>query len=383
MTILLLILSGVVLLGYLALFLEAALRRKTIPRLDESPALDRWPHVTLVVAARNEAANIEAAIRSHLSQDYPSLRVIAVDDRSEDDTGLILQRIAVENERLELVRIDELPAGWLGKTHALHQGSRSARGEWLLFTDADVVFHSGVIRKAVAVAETEGVDHLAVAPGVTGGTVPLRIFVAGFTFFFALHSRPWRVRNPRSRDAIGIGAFNLVRRRALESVGGFEPIRLRPDDDMMLARVLKRAGFRNLFAPGDGLVEVEWYSTLRLAIDGLMKNAFATVEYSIPRLMVVSSMLLLGAVWPFAALVLTTGALWWINLATCTLILLAAGAGLRHAGLPIWQAALIPFTSVLFLWIMWRSAWITLRDGGVTWRGTLYPLDELRANRIR
>ena len=383
MTSALLVLSLAILGGYIILFAEAALRRGSIHSVEDAPPLDEAPRVTLVLAARNEARHIEAAVRSHLAQDYPALRIVAVNDRSEDGTGAILDRLASEDDRIGVVHVTSLPEGWLGKNHALHLGSDSADGEWLLFTDADVVFHGDVIRRAVAIARRENADHVALAPQITGGTLPTRIFVSGFSFFFAIHSRPWRASDPRTKDAIGIGAFNLVRRTALEQVGRFEPIRLRPDDDMMLARVLKRAGFRNLFVQSDGMIEVEWYPTLRSAIDGLMKNAFATVEYSLARLIAASSMLFLGVVWPFVAIAVTAGATWYANAATCILILAAAITGIRQARQPVWHAALVPVTSLLFLWILWRSALITLRDGGVTWRGTLYPLDALRANRIR
>lgn len=380
---LLLLIAALTFTGYLLLLVESVIGRRSSPGIEEAGELSSWPSVTMVVAARNEARNIEAAVLSHLLQDYPALELIVVDDRSDDGTAEILERLAAGDPRLRVIRVEQLPPGWLGKNHALHQGAAAARGEWVLFSDADVVFEQGVVRKSVAVAERNDVDHLALAPRITGGTLPLQILVAGFVFWFTLHARPWRARNPRRSEAVGIGAFNLVRREVLERAGGFEKMRLRPDDDMMLARLLKRSGARNMLARSSGMIRVEWYSTLREAIEGLAKNTFATVEYSVPLLAGASVLFVVGTIWPFLAVALTEGITRALYVGTCALILLFAGRAIRDANLRLWLVATIPFSGFLFLYILWRSAWTILRDGGVTWRGTLYPLEELRRNRIR
>lgn len=383
MMLLLIILSAAVLAGYLLLAIEAIAMRKSIADLDDSPALEEWPAVSLIVAARNEERNIEPAVRSLLAVDYPSLELVVIDDRSDDATSAILDRVTRTEPRLQVRRVDTLPEGWLGKNHALDAGARAAKGEWLLFTDADVHFEPQVVKKAVAAAVRHRADLLALGPRITGGTIPLRIFVAGFTFLFAMYARPWRAAHPKRREAIGIGAFNLVRKSALAGVGYFEKIRMRPDDDVMLARLLKWSGHRNVLGRSSGLISVEWYPTLHEGVAGLMKNAFAAVDYSIAHLAAASVALVAGTLWPLVALFTTEGPLFWINAGTVAMILIASAPGLRDTRLPWIYLVVVPFTSVLFLYVMWRAAILTLWNGGISWRGTHYDLAELRSGPVR
>jgi cellulose synthase/poly-beta-1,6-N-acetylglucosamine synthase-like glycosyltransferase len=174
----------------------------------------RTPPVSIVVAARDEARAIERAMRSLLALDYPGLELVAVDDRSADPTGAILDRLAAANARLKVLHVRELPAGWLGKNHALALGARDATGEILLFTDADVEFAPYSLREAVAVLEDERLDHLALAPRLRLPGAWLAACVAYFGRQFYVFLRPWRARDPRSGAHIGVGAFNLVRASA-------------------------------------------------------------------------------------------------------------------------------------------------------------------------
>lgn len=377
----LLLLAILTLAIYAAIGVDALIGRARIPLLQREVA-ERLPRAAVVVAARNEEHTIEAGVRSLLSQTYPGLEVIVVDDRSDDGTSAILARMSASNAALTVLRIDELPEGWLGKTHALHRGAAASHGDWILFTDADVALAEDALARAVTLAERSGADHLTLGPMITGGSVPFRIFLTAFAFCFALLTRPWRASSPRSRDAIGIGAFNLVRRSALEESGGFARIALRPDDDLMLARLLKRSGFRNVFARSNGAVGVEWYATLRDAVHGLEKNAFATLEYSTTRLVGATLGMLVFAVWPFIALIATSGITWALNAITVVLMITATMAALRESRLPMGYALALPVSLILFLAIVWRSASINLRSGGIVWRGTTYPLDQIRRNRI-
>lgn len=191
---------------------------------------ERPPRVSLIAAARNEERNIEAAVRSLLKLDYPELELILVNDRSEDRTGVILDQLAREDGRLCVLHVAELPPGWLGKNHALWLGSRQARGELLLFTDADVLMRPDVLRRAVHLLESAGLDHLAATPEARMPKLLLNLFMAAFGFVFGVFTRPWQARDPKSPRHIGIGAFNLVRAEAYARVGGHRTIALRPDD---------------------------------------------------------------------------------------------------------------------------------------------------------
>jgi glycosyltransferase involved in cell wall biosynthesis len=340
------------------------------------------PRVSVVTAARNEARNIREALRSLLELDYPDCELIVVDDRSEDRTGAILEQMAALDPRLKVLRVTELPTGWLGKNHALWQGSLQATGEILLFTDADVVMERSALARAVSFLEEERLDHLALTPRMNMPGTLLSMFGLAFILFFSLFARPWKARDPRSRRHIGIGAFNLVRAAAYRAVGGHETIRLRPDDDLKLGKILKRAGFRQDVAYGSDSISVEWYSSLGEAIRGLEKNAFAGCDYRVSVALSGVVFHLAASVWPYLAIFVTGGATRLLYCAVVALltVLLADSAGFH--GARRWHAIGFPLTAAIFAWIVLRTMILNLAHGGITWRGTFYPLAELKANRV-
>jgi glycosyltransferase involved in cell wall biosynthesis len=365
----------------LALEMSNGLRVRALPRQIPQPG-GPSPQLSIVVAARNEERNIEAALRSLLAQEAIDYEVIMVEDRSTDSTPAIVDRLALDQPRLRVIHLTELADGWLGKNRALHEGAKLARGEFILFTDADVIFERSVIARAVAFAKREGIDHLCAGPRVVSPTVPLGIFVNAFIFFFFIYSRPWHARNRRSKAHVGIGAFNLVRSDAYRAVGGHEKVKLRPDDDVMLGKILKQNGSQQEIVDARGDVEVEWYSSLPEAIDGLMKNAFSGLRYSVLRLMAASVFLFGMNVLPFLAIFFTRGTTQLLFGATAFLLVcMLAGIAVRSRS-PWWYALGFPAAAMLFLYVCWKSALLTLRQGGIYWRGTFYPLAELRRNRV-
>jgi len=344
----------------------------------QAPAGGPGPLVSLVVPARDEERRLEDSLRSVLAQDYPAVEVIAVDDRSTDGTAGILARLRTQHPTLQVLTVAELPDGWLGKNHALSLGAGVARGEWLLFTDADVRFSRDCVGKAVAFARERGLDHLTLFPAFVARGTLLRSFVLSFFLLFCLYSRPWRARNPRSRDHVGVGVFNLVKRSAYEAVGTHEAIRLRPDDDLALGGLLKGRGFRQEAGFGRTLLAIEWYASLGEASCGLEKNALVPFRYR-PELVVLGCALAFGVhVAPAAACFLASG---WAAAALClatVLQLLVCADEARSSGLPSWQGFLHPVGTSLVLAAVLRAAWLAVRRGGVQWRGTWYPLDRLR-----
>lgn len=379
----LLALALVTCLVYLLIAVELLVGERRLTALrDVGPAPDPLPPLSLIVAARNEARNLRAAATSLLHLDYPDLELIVVDDRSSDATPLILAELAAVDHRLKVVTIADLPPGWLGKNHALWCGSQQARGELLLFSDADIVMAPDVLRRAVALLQREGLDHLALTPRMTMPGTLLPIFGLAFVLFFSLFARPWQARNPRSKCHIGIGAFNLVRAAAYRAVGGHQPIRLRPDDDLKLGKVLKRAGFRQDLAIAPDFLAVEWYRTLGEAIRGLEKNAFAGTDYRVWLALTGVAFHLVFTLWPYLALLLANGPARWCNLAVVIVItLLLAHAARRHGANP-WHAFGFPLGALLFCWVVLRTMILNLAQGGIWWRDTFYPLDELRRNRV-
>lgn len=355
------------------------LARRVLFLRDEAPAAgDALPALTVVLAARNEEGAIEHAVRSLLAQDYPSLAIVAVDDRSTDRTGALLDRLAAEDARLSVVHLTELPAGWLGKTHALWLGASRAPGEFLLFTDGDVVFERQALRRAIARAGRERLDHLAVAPEIHARGALLRASVAAFWFYFALAIPPWRVRDPRRPEAIGIGAFNLVRTRAYRQAGGHAAFPLRPDDDLALARAMKRAGARSEVLSGLGELAVEWYPSLTALVNGLQKNIFSGFEFRAGRALSAVAAMLVGHLLPFAAPFVTPSPARWLFAAAALLLVLQVGLAARSAGLPWRSGLLFPLASLVWIVIVLRGTIVPLARGEIEWRGTRYRLEELR-----
>ena len=346
------------------------------------PPERRWPSVTVVVAARDEAAGIEAAMRSLLALDYPALEILAVDDRSADATGSILDALAGRNPRLRVLHLRELPRGWLGKNHALALGAREAGGELILFTDADVEFAPDALRTAVAILEAEALDHLALGPRLRMPGLLLGACVAYFGRQFYVFLRPWRARVPGSPAHIGVGAFNLVRAAAYRACGGHERIALRPDDDVKLGKILKVAGFRQELRHAPDALAVTWYASVRELVRGLEKNVLAGLDYRGALGLAGLMALLFLEFLPWIALASGEPQARWPALCAILVPVLTLAAILREARASVLAALLAPAAALVFVYACARSILLTYARGGIVWRGTFYPLGELRRNEV-
>jgi glycosyltransferase involved in cell wall biosynthesis len=338
------------------------------------------PSITVIVPARNEAADIAATLNSLINQDYPNLQIIAIDDRSTDQTGAIIDSIATRHpEKLSALHVTELPSGWLGKTHAMALAAHQAPTDYLLFTDADVLFHPTAIRLALANAVATSADHLAIIPTTIIKRWDEAVILGFFPIFSLWGARPWRVANPKAkRDAIGIGAFNLLRREAYQQVGGFESLRLEIIEDLGLARRIKRAGLAQRVAFGRGLVSLHWAAGVGGLVRVMTKNLWAAFRFYIWLAMI-------GCLWLLAFCVAPAIGLFFAPTrvpAILTLAAVAYGYRLlgRHSGISTWTVLFFPFSALVFVFALLRSMFITLKQGGITWRGTFYPLTELRKN---
>lgn len=340
------------------------------------------PPVSLVAAARNEARNIEAAVESLLQLDYPRLEITLVDDRSTDGTGVILDRLARQHPQLNVVHVTDLPSGWLGKNHALHLGAARSHGDWLLFTDADIVFEPTTLSRAMRYALAQNVDHLVATPQCVMPSWLLQAFVLSFSYLFTLYTRPWKVRDPASDAHIGVGAFNLIRAGVYRGLGGHRQIAMRPDDDLKLGKLVKLHGFRQDVVIGRNMVLVEWYASVGEMIRGLEKNMFAGLEYDLGAVVASTILVFLTTVLPFIAWPFVAGPTAGLFLATSLIYLGLAWYGARVHGLPGSCALAFPLGIFTFLLIQWRSTLLTLWQNGIQWRGTRYSLVELRANRV-
>ena len=367
-------------LAMLGMLVAGVRALREFPASPRSPA--RWPAVTIVVAARDEAAGIEAAMRSLLALDYPALEIIAVDDRSTDATGAILDRLAASDQRLRVHHVRELPSGWLGKNHALALGGREAAGELILFTDADVEFAPVALRAAVAILEDERLDHLALGPRVRLPGAWLAACVAYFARQFYVFLRPWRAREPRSSAYIGVGAFNLVRASAYRAIGGHERIALRPDDDVKLGKLIKLAGLRQDLRHAPDALCVTWYASVAEFVRGLEKNVLAGLDYRGALGLAGLALLFLLEVLPWILLA-SADAPTQIAAAAAIVTGTACIAGiLRETRAPMAAALFAPAAALVFVYACARSILLTYVRGGIVWRGTFYPLAELRRNEV-
>ncbi len=351
-------------------------RLATLPH----PAPPRWPKVSIVFAARNEAATLGAAVPTMCALDYPDYEVIAVNDRSEDDTGAVLDRLAATHPRLRVHHVHALPPGWIGKNHALHHGAAQAAGEFILFTDADIHFESGALRRAVACAVAEHKDLLAAVPALHEHGWLLGVCVNAFSFSFTIGIQPWKIPDPESAAFGSVGAFGLVRAAKYHELGGHEPIRLRPDDDVKLGKHFKKHGARCELLLGAGALSVEWYESVGAMVHGLTKNSYAGADYRwwVPPLGAAAQAGLF--LWPWVALFVVSGPAWWCY-PGCVALMIAAGVDqTRFAGGHWTHGLLLPVGVAVFSYILLRSMVVTHWTGGIRWRGTHYPLAQLKAN---
>ena len=349
---------------------------------DVPPLVEGLPSVSLVAPARNEERNIERAVRSLLKLDYPNLEIMLVNDRSTDRTGEILDRLALEFPQLNVVHLKDLPAGWLGKNHALQYGAQQSRGEWLLFTDADVVFEPTTLRRALAYVAENQVDHLAATPACHMPNWLLTSFAVTFAIYFSLYVRIWNVRNPRSGAHIGVGAFNLIRASVYRALGGHESIRMRPDDDLKLGKIVKLGGYRQDVVNGTELIGVEWYASLGETVRGLEKNAFSGADYRVGLTVVSSVLSLVFNVWPFLGVLMVGPPTRWLYAAVCLTLLWLAWVSARGMNVRQWAALGFPLAVLLLVYIQWRTMLLNYFQDGIRWRDTHYSLAELKANRV-
>jgi cellulose synthase/poly-beta-1,6-N-acetylglucosamine synthase-like glycosyltransferase len=339
------------------------------------------PRVSIIVPACNEEETVEQGLTHLLALDYDNYEIIAVDDRSTDNTGEIMERVAASPKargRLKIIHVTKLPSGWLGKTHAMWTASQQANGDWLLFTDADVLFKPDALRRALAYAEAEPADHVVLFPRMIMKTPGEKMMLAFFQTLFMFGHRPWKVADPETDDHMGVGAFNMVRRRVYEAVGTYQALRMEVVDDMKLGKVVKKARFaqRNVF--GADLISIHWAKGAMGIVRNLTKNFFAILSFQWWRVVLSCAALAFLNLGPFLGVWLAHG---WARapyaLALVSMFLIYFGMS-RHSSIEPYYFVLHPVSTVLFLYTMLRSMILTLGRGGVIWRGTFYPLEELR-----
>ena len=379
------LLAAVTLTALLVFGLQGVLGARRIRWLDDiapSPA-EPLPAVSIIIPALNEEENIRPALLSVLALDYQPLEIIVINDRSTDATAAILAEIGAGHPRLTVLQVSELPAGWLGKNHALHLGAGRAGGEYLLFTDADVVMERSTLKRAMTRMRAASLDHLTLFFKAVLPAGLLQMVVLEFGVSLISYLQPWKAADPASDKFIGIGAFNLVRAAAYREAGGHGAIRLCPVDDIMLGKLLKCKVFRQECLYGYHFIAVKWYGSLRQMIRGLGKNTYAALEYSFARLCLLTGLQLGVSIWPVWALIFTAGATRLVNLAIIALQAALFVMAAHYSGMACRPVIWFLLTPYIRLYMTWQAVLTTIYQGGIVWRGTFYPLAELKKNRRR
>ncbi len=383
--------GSIVGLAWFSRIVEAAIGMPRIadvakPEWDRRPSAPGGePRVSIIVPARNEEADIRATLEGLLALDYSNYEVIAVDDRSTDSTGARMEEAAASpaaHGRLQIIHVSELPAGWMGKTHAMWAAANQTSGDWLLFTDADVLFKPDSLRRVMAYAEAEKADHVVLFPRMIMENPGERMMIAFFQALFVFGHRPWKVADPGAQDHMGVGAFNMVRRPVYEAVGTYKALRMEVLDDMKLGKVVKNAGYaqRNVF--GEDLISLRWVKGTFGIVDNLSKNFFALLSFQWPRTVASIVALAFLNLGPFVGVWMAHG---WARLPYAVALASIFAIYWGMSGLSDvrpYYFLLHPISTCVVTYTVAQSMVLTIWQGGIVWRGTKYPLEELRKGMV-
>jgi glycosyltransferase involved in cell wall biosynthesis len=373
-----LIFAGTVLLA--VVLVSGMWRLQSLAAIDGTPE-GHFPLVSVLVPVRNEAIALPATVDGLFAQNYPRLEIIVIDDRSEDETVVVLQNLRQHWPELQVHRIDNLPEGWLGKSHALQRGAELAKGDFLLFIDGDVVMEATTITRAMRFFLAERVDHLTLLfKNSTKGWL-LNSLILEMGIGMLLLFRPWAVGNAKSKAFIGVGAFNLIRREVYTAIGGHKDFRMHPIDDLMLGKAVKKHGYQQRCLRGHEFLSVPWYDSLTAMAKGLSKNMYSLVHYQLlPALLFVVAVFLLHTI-PLLGLWSADPVVRLLSGGAIFLRLAVFARGLVMLKQPLYYLPTALLTPYLSSFVLSYAVVETIRRGGISWRGTFYPLAELRRSR--
>ena len=368
------LLSIIVFIAWSMALVRTIINVVLIPRLRPGVAAAREPLLSVVIPARDEARVIDRTVRAFLAQTYRNLEIVVVNDRSTDGTGAILR--AIDDERLRVIDGEEPPEGWLGKPWALHQGSRIARGELLLFVDADVVYAPAAVRAAVAHRELRRPALLTLLPyfemrGFGEQAAMPMMAMTCFTFLPAWLSN----RSRRAGLAIGGGTGNLVTREVYDAIGGHEALKDSVVDDVALARLVRRGGERTEIVAADDLVSLRMYHGLREVIEGFTKNAFSVFGRNYVLAVLIAAGSIIFHILPYGQALAGER----FSLATVGLISVTRLILFRRLRYRLDNALFLhPVMVAIWTWIFLRSTWLTGIRRTLLWRGRTYDARQTR-----
>lgn len=363
------------------LVLVRLVRTRFLDDLDPTVPFDA-PLVSVIIPARNEALNIVACVESVLATTWPTLEVLVVDDHSTDGTGALVRAIAARDARVRVLDAPPLPDGWFGKQWACQTAAGEARGDWLVFTDADTRHHPELLARTMAWQRLRGAQAVTIAGRQQVLTLAERLVIPQmfFILFARIGSTEAIATARRAQDSIMNGQFSLFSRALYDRLGGHASVKHNVAEDLLLGQRVWEAGERVHLAVGLDYFSTRMYTGLRSLVRGWSKNIYAGGKYSMPPgwpawiyrgLMFVPPVVLLAPV--------VLGVLWALGMAAGPA---ALGGALAYAGLtlwfaafylfdriPVWVAPLWPLGTVVLGWIFVRAA---VRGDRVEWKGREY-----------
>ncbi len=368
-----------VLLYWLVLGCYLLINGRKIKYLSTIAVIDgSCPSVAVIIAVRNEELELKNALTSVCNLNYKNLKIIVVNDRSTDNSGRILSALKITYPNINIVNIDTLPPGWLGKNHALYEGYKSSQQEYLLFTDADVVYKSDVLQKAMTYCLQNQLDHLTILPEITTTSPLLQSVISTFIIILTAIQRPWAAKIKTSKASMGVGAFNLVKREAYVKAGTHKAIAMRPDDDLRLGAFIKATGGAADVLYGINELQVEWYKSINEFIKGLMKNAFSGFDYNVLKVIGGVIGMLSFFVLPLPLIIIFGN--WWERLMVLMMLLMQIILYWKIPGSKTkwWFGLINMYGGIIVTYVIAKSALITIKNKGIYWRETFYSLKELR-----
>jgi chlorobactene glucosyltransferase len=347
------------------------------------------PLISVLIPARNEEHNIGACLESLLGQDYAHLEILVLDDESSDATQRIMRGFAEHNEHVRLIHGSPLPPGWHGKTWACHQLSLAARGEWLLFTDADTRHGPGSVSAALAAAQARQLDLLSLIPDMAPRGFGERVLMSVIPFVFVAcvpHIAFTRTRLPIL--AAAIGPFMMFRKETYLRMGGHESVKSDIAEDVFLARRVKQVGGRIALADGISTLRVEFYRSFHEAWHGMSKSAFAVFDYSLSRILLALTACFIACVGPYLFVYysythgLTDMAHFSLPLTQILLTWVAMWLVDRRFRIPARYSMLIGFSIFVAITMCIRSVHQTVLGPGTSWKGRTYQFGPGRAKAV-
>ena len=368
------LLSAVILVAWVMALIRTIVNLTLIPSLRAGMRPASEPRVSVIIPARDEAHVIERTVRAFLAQTYANLEVIVINDRSTDGTGDIVR--SIRDDRLTVIDGVEPPAGWLGKPWALHRGSRVARGELLLFVDADLIYAPPAVAAAIAYLQARNVALLSLFPHLEMRGFGENAAMPMMTMAFHTFLPTWISNRTRfARLALGGGTGNLVVREVYEASGGHEELSDAVVDDIALARLVRRHGGRTEIVRAEELVSLRMYRGLREVVDGFTKNTFSALGRSYVAGFLVVAGCVIFHILPYA-LALTGDR---VSIATVVVISITRLILFRALRYRIDAAIFLhPVMAAIWTWIFIRSIWLTGIRRKVIWRGRTYDARHTR-----